>query len=97
LIERLARHDAWVTFVSLTAPEGVIEGRVANESRRRHQKMVDPGRYRQLRDSGAFRYPGLPVDLLVDTSVYSPAQSAQLIVKALDLPSFPDHAGPRRG
>jgi hypothetical protein len=91
LVARIAPHGASVTFVSLTAPEPVIEQRVASETRRSHGKLYDPALYRRLRDGGAFRYPELPAGIQIDTALHPPAEAADLILQALGV-SAPGNA-----
>jgi predicted kinase len=67
--------------VELTAPEHVIEARLAAASRVGF-KLTDVELYRKLRDQGAFDRPVMPAAALtVDTSERDPAASAELIAR----------------
>jgi hypothetical protein len=70
-------------FVSVTAPIGALEARVADDSRAAHGKLVDVGR---LREMLAEHHPE-PLhddDLVVDTGALPPRSAAELIVAALE-------------
>lgn len=70
--------------VELTAPESVIEQRLANADRRQKRKLVDLELYRQLRSSGAFDSPVITHNrVVIDTSTNSPVQAAQQIAASL--------------
>jgi cytidylate kinase len=71
-----------VLFVRLTAPLTVLEERVADESRRAHGKLIDPGRLRDVvaeLDQTSL-YPG---DLVIDTSRVTPDEAARIIFAEL--------------
>jgi len=69
-------------FVRLSAPLSVLEQRIANESRRSHQKLLDVVQLRELiRDlDEASLYPS---DLCIDTSGSSARVAAQTIFETL--------------
>jgi predicted kinase len=69
-------------FVRLTAPQSALEERLANESRRAHDKLLDVGRLRELLadlDPSALHQD----DLTIDTGQLSPEEAAQAIAAAL--------------
>ncbi len=66
-----------ILFVSLRCPEPELERRLSSPARSAFGKLRSPERYRQLRDSGAFEFPALPADLMVDTDALSPIQAAR--------------------
>jgi hypothetical protein len=79
----MAGHGGRTVFVRLTAPHSALEERVANESRRAHEKLVDVVRLRELlADFDAS--PLHPDDLLIDTGLTSPEESARIIAAALE-------------
>jgi hypothetical protein len=75
-----------VCFVRITAPLTVLTERVAAESRREHGKLLDAARLREMVASldETSLYPD---DLVMDTSVVSPDEAAQVILQALRLPA----------
>jgi hypothetical protein len=78
----MAGHGGRTVFVRLTAPRPALEERLANESRRAHDKLVDVVRLRELlADFDAS--PLHPDDLVIDTGQLSPDQSARTIAAAL--------------
>jgi len=68
-----------VFFVSLTCAEVELERRLGESSRAPFNKLKSRDRYRELRDSGAFEFPGLRADLEIDTGSVSPSQAAERI------------------
>jgi predicted kinase len=75
-------HGGRTVFVRLTASPSALEERVANESRRAHDKLLDVVRLRELLaelDSS----PLHPDDLTIDTGQLSPEESARTIMAAL--------------
>jgi chloramphenicol 3-O-phosphotransferase len=78
----MAGHGGRTVFVRLTASQSALEERVANDSRRAHEKLVDVVRLRELlADFDAS--PLHPGDLVIDTAQSSPAESARTIMAAL--------------
>ena len=82
----MAGHGGRTVFARLTAPESDLEGRVANESRQAHEKLVDVIRLRELLDSYD-PSPLHPDDLTIDTSRLSPDEAAEMIAGTLREPS----------
>ena len=71
--------------VGLTAPEAVIEQRLAASSRQQYHKLTDPSLYRKLRAQGVFAEPRVPrTDLLIDTAHAGPAEAAAAIGRFLE-------------
>lgn len=68
-------------FVRITAPLAVLTERVTSESRRAHGKLLDPARLREMVASldETSLYPD---DLVIDTSVVSPGEAAEIILRA---------------
>jgi hypothetical protein len=78
----MADHGGRALFVRLTASQSALEERVANDSRRAHDKLVDVVRLRELLadfDSS----PLHPGDLVIDTGRTDPEESARTIAAAL--------------
>ena len=78
----MAGHGGRTVFVRLCAAASALEERVANDSRRAHEKLVDVARLRELlADFDAA--PLHPDDLAIDTGHTSPEESARIIAAAL--------------
>lgn len=78
----MAGHGGRTVFVRLTASQSALEERVANDSRRAHEKLVDVVRLREvLADFDAS--PLHADDLVIDTGRTSPEESAAAIAAAL--------------
>jgi predicted kinase len=75
-------HGGRTVFVRLTAPQSALEERVANESRRVHDKLVDVTRLRELL-AELDASPLHPDDLMIDTGQLSPEEAAHVIMEAL--------------
>jgi hypothetical protein len=76
------RGGGRTVFVHISAPAAVLEGRLANESRRAHHKLLDAHRLRQLLaelDPSPLHHE----DLLVDTGSMSPDEAVRFIAAAL--------------
>ena len=73
-----------VLFVALRCAESELEPRLSEPSRSAFGKLRSVERYRELRDSGAFEFPPLRVDIELDTGVLSPTEAAQLVRAGLE-------------
>jgi hypothetical protein len=70
-----------VLSIELSASEGEIERRLAGEQRQQFRKLTDLTRYRELRASGAFDSPLIPMThLRIDTERFTAADAARQIV-----------------
>jgi predicted kinase len=78
----MAAHGGRTVFVRLTAPVSALEERLANESRRAHDKLLDVVRLRELL-AELDPSPLHPDDLTIDTGQLSPEESAHVIMAAL--------------
>lgn len=76
-----------VCFVKLDCPIEVIESRLSNPSREQFFKLKSIEVLRDLRQKGAEHFPELPADLTIDTSVFSPEQSARKICQEFEIPT----------
>lgn len=89
VIQELEELGAKVLFVHLKCPEEEVERRMVGDARFRSDKLQSVEYYRELRDLGAFEYPGLPdMGPIIDTSELRPNQAAQRIVDYWKLPSL---------
>ena len=75
-------HGGRAVFVRLTAPQTALEERLANESRRALDKLVDVVRLREML-AELDPSPLHPDDLTIDTGRLSPEDSALTIMAAL--------------
>jgi predicted kinase len=75
-------HGGRAVFVRLTASQSALEERLANESRRAHDKLVDVVRLRELL-AELDPSPLHPDDLTIDTVSMRPEESARTIMAAL--------------
>ncbi|HEX4092711.1 MAG TPA: hypothetical protein VHZ33_28670 [Trebonia sp.] len=78
----MASHGGRTVFVRLTAAQSDLEERLANDSRRAHDKLVDVVRLRELL-ADLDPSPLHPDDLAIDTGQTSPEEAARTIVAAL--------------
>ena len=70
-----------VLFVELRCSAEELERRIEQPSRRRFGKLSSVGRFRELKEAGAFVDPGIPTErLIVDTTELSASDAASLIV-----------------
>jgi len=76
-------HGGRTVFVRLTASASALEERVANESRRAHDKLLDVVRLRELL-AELDPSPLHPDDLTLDTGQLGPEESARAIMAVLD-------------
>src|SRR6266550_2819437 len=74
-----------VFFVELTCSQNELERRMEDPSRNEFDKLRSVAQYRALSAAGAFQFPKLPNDLVLDTTDASPATTAELISKRLAL------------
>jgi shikimate kinase len=80
--EAVETHQGRVVFVRLSAPRNVLEERLASESRRVHEKLLDVDQFRELLESfdESFLHND---DLSIDTSTMNAETAAQTIFDAL--------------
>ena len=75
-----------VLFVELRCSTKELEMRIEHPSRQGFGKLSSVGRFRELKEAGAFVYPGIPTArLVVDTTELSASDAASLIVGKLEL------------
>lgn len=88
LIEELCRivgqGKGRIYFVQLVCSRETVVRRMANESRTRFGKLVDPGVYLELEARGAFAFPPLPeATVVVDTDALSAELAAEKIAREI--------------
>ena len=75
-----------VLFVELRCSTKELEMRIEHPSRQRFGKLSSVGRFRELKEAGAFVDPGIPTErLAIDTTELSASDAASLIVSKLGL------------
>ena len=75
-----------VLFVELSCSVEELERRIEQPSRKGFGKLNSVGRFRELKEAGAFVDPGIPADrLVVDTTELSASDAARQIVSMLGL------------
>jgi adenylate kinase len=75
-----------VLFVELRCSAEEIERRIEHPSRQGFGKLSSVGRFRELKEAGAFVNPGITAErLVVDTTELSASDAAALIVSKLGL------------
>ena len=75
-----------VLFVELRCSPEELERRIKHPSRQRFGKLSSVGRFRELKEAGAFADPGIPTErLVVETTELSASDTANLIVRRLGL------------
>jgi hypothetical protein len=84
LAARVEGAGGQITFVEISCPDQELEQRM--EDRTRSNKLNSLVLYRQLRDEGAFEYPPIASEFVVDSSDASPREAAIGILMALGLP-----------
>lgn len=83
--EVVERQGGSVRFVELTVPRAEQERRLVAESRTEFGKLRDLDMLRDLGAKGAWDYPAIASELVIDTGVHAPEESARLIAEALRL------------
>jgi adenylate kinase len=78
--EVVESYGGGVLFVELRCSTQELERRIESPSRRRFGKLSSVGRFRELKEAGAFVDPGIPAGrLVVDTTELSAFDAAGLI------------------
>lgn len=78
-VDTVTSNGGNVLFVELSAPNGTLLDRVANDSRKEHKKLVDRDELAAILETTP--YPSIPYPniLKIDTSTADPAESARRI------------------
>jgi adenylate kinase len=85
-LEIIESSGSEVLFIELRCSTEELERRIEQPSRQRFGKLSSVGRFRELKEAGAFVNPGIPTErLVVDTSELSASEAASLIVGKLGL------------
>jgi chloramphenicol 3-O-phosphotransferase len=87
LRERVAIAAGAVRTVGIRCSEEEIEARMEANSRKDHGKLNSLAFYRELKREGAFDFPAIESELVIDSTSASPQESARRIVAALTLPA----------
>jgi chloramphenicol 3-O-phosphotransferase len=87
-VERLVEtHDGRVHFVQLVCPEEEIERRIEDDSRAEFRKLRSLETWREIRKNEAGKpRPEPRADMTIDTSQWTPSESAGQIQRAFSLP-----------
>jgi len=86
LVDLIARKGSEVEFVELTCPLAELKQRMENPSRLKYQKLASISLFEELHANGVFDALQMPEPAVsIDTSVCTPAESAALIVRELNL------------
>ncbi|MEO8105593.1 MAG: AAA family ATPase [Candidatus Saccharibacteria bacterium] len=85
LVRSVTDNGGHVRFVELTAARSVLLDRVANASRKKHQKLVDRAVLTELLETTS--YPPIPYDdvFKLDTSIIDPQTAAHQIRRHFNL------------
>lgn len=86
LAQRVEAAGGQITFVEIACDNEELERRVESGIRTRFKKLNSLPLYRQLRDEGAFEYPPIASEFVVDSADASPREAAIGIALALQLP-----------
>lgn len=85
MVDSVRSNGGTVRFVEIQASVEDLVKRVVQESRKRHKKLSDPDKLRDFmakKPTVSVPYPDI---LIVDSSMRSPAESAQLIIDHFQL------------
>jgi hypothetical protein len=92
-IQTLKQRLGEVIFVELICPLDELKRRLVSDSRAQYQKLTDLALFEQLNARGVFSTSHMPTpSLSIDTSLYSPVQSAAILARELTLPVSTDLA-----
>jgi hypothetical protein len=82
----IARGNGEALFVELLCPPAQLKERMDSPSRRQYGKLTSVSLFEQLEAEGSFASLEMPSpDLSIDTSLFSPRQAAQQIVRRFAL------------
>lgn len=85
LADTVEQHGGQLRYVELRCSDDEVARRIANPSRAKFGKLVDPALFREIVEQGGFDFPPLPEPLIaIDTERMAPHESADAIVGALD-------------
>ena len=78
-----------VIFVQLDCLDEALRSRIADPSRAKFTKLNSVEQYDELKHTGAFAYPEIPSDLVLDTTQLQPAKVAEAIHEFLQKRASP--------
>jgi hypothetical protein len=85
-LRAIADGNGEVDFVELVCPLAELQRRLESPSRLQYQKLTSVSLFEQLQAAGTFDASHVPKPRVsIDTSVFSPAEAAKQITRALDL------------
>lgn len=87
----ISKAGGQVHFVEIQCSEEELECRIEAPSRREFQKLSSLELYRQLKQEGAFDYPSISSECVVNSSQTTPEKSAHSIAANLHLPLSETH------
>jgi hypothetical protein len=85
LVRRVAQQGGTIAFVEVRCPNEEIERRLALSSRGQFQKLTSLPDYRSLKAAGAFEYPLIRPECVVESGKLTPSEAARFIVTQLEL------------
>jgi len=84
LTSRVNTKGGSIHFIELRCTDAELEKRITADSRERYGKLRDVYKFRKLDAAGAFDRPYMPeAELMVDTTLQNPLESARMIAKHL--------------
>ncbi len=83
-VERVESAGGQIVLVELTCAEADLERRLTDPSRTAFGKLNAFEQYRDLKNAGAFTFPAIPSDLVIDTSNTPPEAAARTIMNLLE-------------
>jgi len=83
LCEAIAGAGGQVSFVEVRCSDDIIEQRLDDASRVEYRKLSSIPLYRSLKQDGAFDYPPIPSQCIVDSTHVTPSEAAAIIIEAL--------------
>lgn len=92
VLEAMKQNDSEVDFVELQCPLNELKSRMDNPSRQQFRKLTSVPLFEQLHADGVFDTSHMPPPrITIDTSTCTPAEAAEQIARALQLPRLDSH------
>ncbi len=85
LRDAVAVAGGQVSFVEVRCSDDVIEQRLEDPSRIEYRKLSSIALYRSLKLDGAFDYPAIPSQCIVDSVHVTPSEAAAIIIEVLEI------------
>jgi hypothetical protein len=77
-------HKGKVIFVELLCDDNELEKRIEEPFRRSFGKLQSIQRWRELQEEGAFVFPKIDSEIILETTTLSPDEAARKIFKAIE-------------